>query len=116
MNFKESLNHFINKPCTIFTVPINKNFKDEKEFMVYSLGTIESVDEKGIILKHLARNTKSYVFLDKIISINEEEVLDTSKEEEAKLIEKYKKINNDSPYVNPENLKNLAETFKKYGE
>ena len=62
------IDYFVGKPCTIFTVQTNRNFKDEnpatypKQVIEYFVGIVESYDKNGILVKNLNRNTKSFFF------------------------------------------------------
>lgn len=95
------LDNFLDKICTIFTVTTNRDFKAEnpttypQPIFHYFVGKVIEIDEKGILLQQWNNNKKlkSYFFIDHIVSICEEEILDPNRPEDAKLIEDYKKIN-----------------------
>jgi hypothetical protein len=97
----KQLEYFLNKICTIFTIPINRDFKSEnpttfpQPIFHYFVGKILEIDDKGMFVQQWNSNKKlrSYFFLDHVVGICEEEVLDPSSPEDAKLIEEYKKIN-----------------------
>ena len=97
----KQLEYFLDKICTIFTIPINRDFKSEnpttfpQPIFHYFVGKILEVDEKGVFIQQWNSNKKlrSYFFTDHIVGICEEEVLDPNAPEDAKLIEEYKKIN-----------------------
>lgn len=95
------LNYFLNKICTIFTVPTNRDFKEEnptsfpQPIFHYFVGKILEIDDNGIIIQQWnnGKKLKSYFFIDHIISVCEEEILDPTQPEDAKVIEEYRKIN-----------------------
>lgn len=123
----KKLQYFKGKVCTIFTLPINRNYKEENpstfpsQMYMYFVGLVEDIDEEGILLTQLQTTNKSYWFWDKIIGIAEEEVVDTPEE-----VEKLEKIQKEeaeqrakvqsasasppSPYVDIEALNSLVKT------
>ena len=86
------LTYFRGKVCSIFTHPTNRNFKEEnpktylEQNIMYFVGVLEEVDEYGIFVTQIQTGLKSYFFLNSIIGICEEEVLDPSNEKDAKVI------------------------------
>jgi len=110
----KQLEYFVGKVCTIFTIPTNRDFKSEnpstfpQPVFHYFVGKVLEVDEKGIFIQQWNNNKKlrSYFFLNHIIGISEEEILDPSKPEDAKVIEDFKKINE----------KAISQGDKKYQE
>ena len=111
------LNYFIGKVCSIITVGINRNFKDEhpetfpQQLYNYFLGIVEAIDDKGIMIKQIQSDQKTYFSLSHIVCIAEEEVIKDEKE-----IKKIKKenldISSDSPYVDPLALANLNKKLR----
>lgn len=102
MNKMKNMAYFVDKICTIFTVPTNRDFKNEnpatypQPVFHYFVGKILNVDDEGIMVQQLLngnKKLKSYFLFAHIIGICEEEVLDPNKPEDAKVIEDYKKIN-----------------------
>lgn len=100
------LQYFINKPCTILTSPINRNFT-EKQLLDYFTGFVESVDSEGILLRQLSGNQKTYIFLNNVISIAEEMVEPISVEP---VIQKQAKTDK---YINPDALADLSRQMKQ---
>lgn len=101
MKTKE-LQYFIGKICTVFTVPLNRNFKEEnpgsypEPIFVYFIGLVESITDQGITLQQVAnvnskKPLKTYYFLDKVIGIAEEEALDPNDETDKNIINTIKK-------------------------
>jgi hypothetical protein len=86
------LNYFRGKVCSLFTNPINRNFKEEnpktqlEQNIMYFVGVVEDVDEYGIFFTQIQTGLKSYFFLNNLVAICEEEVLDPSNEKDAKVI------------------------------
>lgn len=127
----ESLKYFIGKICTIFTMPINRNFKEEnpntfiEQPYHYFLGVIEKIDQDGILVTQAMTGLKSYFFKRNIISISEEKILNPDDEKDAKVINEMKKVNNDarekikmaenssSDYINVDDLDNLVKTVNQ---
>lgn len=121
------LKYFLDKICTIFTIPTNRDFKTEnpktfpQPIFHYFVGKILEIDEKGVFIQQWNSNKKlkSYFFIDHIVGICEEEVLDPSSPEDAKLIEEYKKINEKAvtqAEKKHDELKNQQEKLKKNPE
>lgn len=134
----EKLQYFVGKACTISTIQINFRFKEE-QMMDYFMGIVDHIDENCIIITHTITKNKTFIFLKHVVSIAEEQMLDNSVPEHAKIIEEYKKektpspsvpskfttsgmprpTNGDatSPFVNPKSMAELAkkaqETYKK---
>jgi hypothetical protein len=125
-----NLQHFIGKVCTVFTLPINRNFKEEnpKTFVeqsyFYFLGVIESVDEDGILVTQHETGLKSYFFKPNIVGIAEEEVLYPDNEQDAKIIDKIKEVNSElsnkkyepssnKEVVNPDELMSMLKNIKE---
>lgn len=121
------LKYFLDKICTIFTIPTNRDFKTEnpktfpQPIFHYFVGKILEIDEKGVFIQQWNSNKKlkSYFFIDHIVGICEEEVLDPSSPEDAKLIEEYKKINEKAvtqAEKKHDELKNQQDKLKKNPE
>ena len=95
------LEYFLEKVCTIFTIPTNRDFKSEnpttfpQPVFHYFVGKVLEIDEKGVTLQQWNNNKKlrSYFFMQHVVGISEEEVLDPNRPEDAKVIEDFKKIN-----------------------
>ena len=95
------LEYFVDKICTIFTVPTNRDFKNENPVTFpqpvfhYFVGKVLKLDDKGILVQQWNGNKKlkSYFFFNHIVGICEEEVLDPKRPEDAKIIDEYKKVN-----------------------
>lgn len=95
------LQYFKGKICTIFTSPINRNFKEEnpesypQPVFMYFVGVVESITDQGMFLQQVANTDskkplKTYFFLDKILGIAEEEQLDYNNPQDAEIISKIK--------------------------
>jgi len=91
-------NIFVNKICTITTLGINRNYREENgdKFIEtihnYFMGKVISVDEKGLLLENVfsPKKTKSWFNLDNIVSISEEESLNPNDPMDAKIIQQVK--------------------------
>lgn len=112
----EKLDYFTGKICTILTLPVNIDFKHKgadsylKDIYSYFLGRIESVNQLGVVIEHLGKNTKSFFPWNSIVCIAEEEELDPEKDSE--IIEKIKESpvkQPKTPYVDLETLNKLIQ-------
>jgi hypothetical protein len=99
----KALNYFVGRICTVFTTPINRNFKEEnpatypQQLVVYFTGVVDAVDDTGITLSQLDNGLKSYFFRSHIIGIAEEEVLDPSKPEDQAKINQMQTLKDEPP-------------------
>jgi hypothetical protein len=97
----EGLEYFVGKICTIFTVPTNRDFKSEnpqtfpQPIFHYFVGKIIEISTRGILIEQWnnEKRLRTFFFIDHIISISEEEILDPSDPKDLKLIEEYKQVN-----------------------
>lgn len=133
VKYISDLQRFVGKVCTVFTLPINRDFKQEnpetypKPLYVYFMGAVESIDEHGIMLQQTTTGLNSYIFLQNVVSISEEETLDPNNPHDAEIIERYKteaediqkeyeqkyqQPATDSPYVDVEAMSNLSEQLE----
>ena len=117
----KNLSHFIGKLCTIFTVPINRDFRTEapKEYpkilFKYFLGVVESVDESGLLLTQATTGLKTFFILQNIVAIAEEELLDPEDVDDKKEIDRFKPApspQSQSPFVDINVIKQLNEELK----
>ena len=118
----EQLRYFVGKVCTVFTQPINRDFKTEnpqtypQQLYFYFVGFVESVSETGIMLKQALTGMKTFLFLNHVIGISEEEVLDEKNPKHAAQIESFKKQQqqkkSQSPFIDPDSLSDLVEKMK----
>jgi len=117
---KEGLEYFVGKVCTIFTIPTNRDFKSEnpqtfpQPIFHYFVGKVLGIDNKGMFIEqwNSAKKLRTFFFLNHIVSISEEEILDPSNPNDMKIIEDYKKVNEDSV----KKVKDGAEQLKKQKE
>ena len=112
---------FLGKLCTVSTVQINFRYKEEA-MIAYFMGHVESVDSTGIMLVHPQTKCKSFISLQHIVAISEEQVLYEENPEDAKLIEEYRKEKPEvaekfafpaSKYVNPDSLADIVKKAKE---
>lgn len=117
---KNSLDYFVDKICTVFTIQTNRDFKSEnpqtfpQPVFHYFVGKILSVEAKGVMMEQWngSKKLKTFFFIDHIVSISEEEILDPSNPEDKEVINQYKKINESSMKKANDNI----ETLKKQKE
>lgn len=88
----KNLEYFVGKICTIFTVQINFRYKEEA-MMAYFMGYVDSVDTSGIIITHPQTKCRSFIPLQHLVAISEEQTLYDDNPEDAKLIEEYRQKN-----------------------
>lgn len=105
---------FLNKICTIITTTVNKTNFDDEQFSDFFTGLVESLDEDGVFIKHHITACKSFYAWNYIVGILEEQVIEQSDPRYKEITEKIepiiqaKKTQNQSPYIDPELLMNLA--------
>jgi len=95
----QCLEYFVGRICTVFTVPTNRDFKSEnpqtfpQPIFHYFVGKVIEVGQKGIMLEQWNSDKKlrTFFFLDHIVSISEEEILDPSDPKDKELIEDYRR-------------------------
>jgi hypothetical protein len=117
---KEGLEYFVGKVCTIFTIPTNRDFKSEnpqtfpQPIFHYFVGKVLGIDNKGMFIEqwNSAKKLRTFFFLNHIVSISEEEILDPSNPNDMKIIQDYKKVNEESV----KKVKDGAEQLKKQKE
>jgi len=115
---------FLGKICTIFTTPINRDYKAEnpttypKPLYTYFVGLIEDIDDGGVYTTQPTTGLPSFFLWSNTVGLAQEELLDPENKEDAKVIEgikseykeKIKTIPNlkDGQYVDVENLDNIS--------
>jgi len=100
----KGLDYFLGKICTVFTVPTNRDFKSENPQTVpqpvfhYFVGRVVEVNHRGVCIEQWnnAKKLRTFFFVDHIVSISEEEILDPSNPKDREIIDEYKKVNEDS--------------------
>jgi hypothetical protein len=100
----KGLDYFLGKICTVFTVPTNRDFKSEnpqtfpQPVFHYFVGRVVEVNHRGVCIEQWnnAKKLRTFFFVDHIVSISEEEILDPSNPKDRELIDEYKKVNEDS--------------------
>ena len=100
----ESLEYFVGKICTVFTVPTNRDFKSEnpqtfpQPIFHYFVGKVIEVSARGVMIEqwNSQKKLRTFFFLDHVVSISEEEILDPSNPKDMQAIEEFKKTNESS--------------------
>lgn len=109
----ETKKYFTGKICTIFTTPINRDYKFENPdtypspLYEYFLGKIIEFQDLGLLLENIKGTTRSFFFYNQIISICEEEIIDPKDPKNEEIIKSFKEskekekqiINNKKPYL-----------------
>ncbi len=126
MNSKtvQSLQYFVGKVCSIFTLSSNRNNLPEEHAREYFVARISSIDHDGIWGTHPSSHMASYFPLNYVTSIVEEMELNPDNPEHAAIISKYEKIKEnvtehpqtEQQFVDVENLENLAKIVKEQYE
>ena len=125
----QNLLYFKGKICSIFTRGINRNFKDEspasfmEQNMIYFVGVIDEIDDKGIMVSQVLTGLKTYFFLNSVVSISEEEMLNPSDEKDAATIEEIKTKNEElraitnkkevEETIDPDEMANILKNIKR---
>ena len=126
-NSNQDLQYFVGKLCTVFTAPMNRNFQAEspntypEAVYKYFMGVVESIDQTGLLLTQATNGLKTYFFINNIVAIAEEEVLDPNNPEHAEIIEKFTPRSEpqptvqipDGPFVDPDALAALSKQLKE---
>jgi hypothetical protein len=124
--------YFVGKVCSIFTTPHSRDLHQEDPngypgtLYRYFVGEVEKIDASGVIIRNMAKNLRTFVPLDKIVAVAEEEVLDPNNPEDAKVIEQYhaelkknlpeSKTVFQNQYVDPDAMSKLADGLsQKFG-
>lgn len=90
----KKLRYFVGRPCTVFTTPINRNYREEnpnnyvKQMINYFVGIVEVADEDGVVLKHLNDPGRTFFLMEHVVGIAEEQVLNPDKEDDRRVIDK----------------------------
>ena len=92
----KNIEYFVGKICSVFTTPLNRDFKLEgpnslEQLLHYFLGTIEAIDDQGILLSQ-RNGLKVYVLKNHLVAIAEEETLDPDNPEDAKIIQEMRPL------------------------
>lgn len=111
----QALEYFVGRVCTVFTVPTNRDFKSEnpqtfpQPVFHYFVGKVLEVDSKGLLMEqwNSEKKLRSFFFVDHIVSISEEEILDPSNPKDKEVIEEYKRTNEASMKRANENVEQL---------
>lgn len=111
----KGLEYFVGKVCTVFTVQTNRDFKSEnphtfpQPIFHYFVGKVLEVGLKGIMIEqwNSPKKLRTFFFLEHIVSISEEEILNPSDPRDREIIEEYKKVNESSIKSANENLESL---------
>ena len=112
MNTKH-LDYFIGKYCSIFTKPYNRdlykeNPKNPGVVFQYFVGEVIAADESGVSIKRIMKGLRTFIPMDSIVAIAEEEKLDPNNPQDAKAIQgileaKERAKNNPPPQVSANN-------------
>jgi hypothetical protein len=93
----QDLQYFVGRAVTIFTKPINRDFKQEspttypQPLYNYFMGILLQADEHGILLQQVTpERLRSYFLMENCIGIAEEQTMDVNDPGDAKKIQKIK--------------------------
>jgi len=100
MKNSDTLQYFVGKICTIFTAPINREF-NERQNVDYFVGRVDGFDDKGILMSHVISNCKNYYFFNNVISIAEEQMVDS----DDPVVKDYESIKEQKKNQNPPSKK-----------
>lgn len=118
--FLDQIKYCEKKYCTIITRDVNWHYKVE-QMIDYFCGFVEKVDSDCVVIMHPTTKCKTFIRLDQIVAIAEEQFLSESVPEEKKIIEEYRKekavIIPKSEFLDHKKLAEMAkkgkEMFKK---
>ncbi len=122
MNSKtvQTLQYFVGKVCSVFTVASNRNSLSEEHAREYFVARITEINVDGIWGVHPASRITSFFPLSHVTSIVEEWELDPKNPEHAAIIQKYeqKEEKKEHPqtevqFVDVKNLEKLAANTKQ---
>jgi hypothetical protein len=134
----EYKNHFIGKICTIFTVPLNRDFQQEnpnkypEQLYKYFVGVVEDITDYGILIQQAVTGLRSWIFLAHVISIAEE-VVEYIKKEDVQIMDKpaksiqssalkaefpneFPEFDSKNPHANIDAIKAVADLLKKHSQ
>lgn len=111
----KGLEYFVGKICTVFTVQTNRDFKSEnpqtfpQPVFHYFVGRVVEVNQRGVMIEQWnnAKKLRTFFFMDHIVSISEEEILNPSDPNDRQIINEYKKVNETYAKKANENLESL---------
>ena len=109
------LSYFVGKVCTVFTVQTNRDFKSENHqtfpqpIFHYFVGKVLEVTPKGIFMEqwNSSKKLKTFFFMDYVVSISEEEILNPSDPKDREIIEEFRKVNESSAKKAEDNVSEL---------
>jgi hypothetical protein len=70
----QNLSYFVDKICTIFVGPINRNF-DEDQNLAYFIGKVLSISDSGVFIEHPSTKCKTFFNMRNITGIAEEKLM-----------------------------------------
>lgn len=113
----KNLEYFLGRICTVFTVPTNRDFKSEnpqtfpQPVFHYFVGRVLEINESGIFIEQWNnhKKLKTFFFIDHIVSISEEEILNPEDPKDREVIEEYKKANKEVRETNSNTNMNSQE-------
>lgn len=110
----KKLQHFVGKICTVITNNINKNDFSLEQFCNIFTCMIDSIDSDGISGIHPLTKCRNFFFLDKVVAIVEEQTIKEDHPEYKEILQEVKKspLANNSPFIDPEIMANLANQAK----
>lgn len=109
------LNYFVGKVCTVFTVQTNRDFKSEnpqtfpQPIFHYFVGKVLEVTPKGIFMEqwNSSKKLRTFFFMEHVVSISEEEILNPSDPKDREVIEEFRKVNESSAKRAEDNVSEL---------
>jgi hypothetical protein len=81
---QESLQQFINKPCSFFVTRHQKDFNNETD-LVYFSGIVTEISQHGVFYTSFRNRNLNFINFIHLISINEEEIITEKKESQPKV-------------------------------
>jgi cyclopropane fatty-acyl-phospholipid synthase-like methyltransferase len=108
---KKMQERFVGKICTVIMTQLSRNDFTESQFADFFTGSIDEIDEDGVLMTHTITGCKNYYMMGMVAGIIEEQVLYDDKPEHKSIIEqmKNKKIDQEKAKTNDETLINIDE-------
>lgn len=115
---------FVGKVCTVLTSAVAKNNFSDQIFSDFFTGFIETIDEDGVLSKHVRTGCKTFYSWNSIVAIVEEQFISEDNPEYNEILEKVQKsppevqtnviqLDQQSQFVDPELMAKISAQAKE---
>lgn len=119
-NIKKLQESFCGKICTVLTVSVAKSNFSDQQFSDFFTGFVESIDEDGVFLKHTLTDCKTFIGMNYLVGIFEEQMITQDNPVYEKIMNEINQPKPDlqeteipiSEFVDPNFMAKLAEQAK----